>query len=128
MLLRFPFSAPGAPGYAVESRIEGDNILTHFSHCPPQTCIRRLSEETDDPDALESFRQSWCLYDWPGADLIAADGQRGHYRRPHTLSHGDPVCDMCWAARASETRPSAVFVRKDCDHIEVGDALGTVAD
>lgn len=101
-LLRFPFNAPGAPGYAVDSRVEGDDLLTHFTHCPPQTFVRRLSEETDDPDALEAFRQSWCLYDWPGADLIAGDGHRGHYRRPQTLSHGDPVCDMCWLARPAE--------------------------
>ena len=103
MLLRFPFNAPGVPGYAVETRVEGDDILTHFTHCPPQSFVRRLSVETDDPDILETFRQSWCLYDWPGADIIADDGQRGHYRRRRTLSHGDPVCDMCWAARSTTT-------------------------
>jgi hypothetical protein len=113
MLLRFPFNAPGAPGYSVESRIAGDDILTHFTHCPPQTYVRRLSEETNDPDALESFRQSWCLYDWPGADLIAGDGLIGHYRRPHTLSHGDQVCDMCWAAQASHVRRSADPISAD---------------
>lgn len=101
MLLRFPFDAPGAPGYAVETRSEGEDLLTHFTHCPPQSYVRRLSEETGDPDALEAFRQSWCLYDWAGADIIAGDGQRGHYRRRRTLSHGDPVCDMCWRRRAS---------------------------
>jgi hypothetical protein len=100
MLLRFPFNAPGAPGYAVDSWKEGDDILTHFTHCPPQSYVRRLSEGARDPDALEAFRMSWCLYDWPGADIIAGDGRRGHYRRRQTLSHGDPVCDMCWMARA----------------------------
>lgn len=108
LLLRFPFNAPGAPGYAVESRVDGRDILTHFTHCPPQTFVRRLSEETSDPDSLETFRQSWCLYDWPGADLIAGDGRRGHYRRPHTLSHGDAVCDMCWAAQAVATERAAL--------------------
>ena len=48
----------------------------------------------------EAFYQSWCLYDWPAADLLAGarvhDGT--HYRRPHTLSRGDAVCDMCWSA------------------------------
>jgi hypothetical protein len=101
MLLRFPFDAPGEPGYAVESRTDGEDFLTHFTHCPPQSYARRLSEETKDPHALETFRASWCLYDWPGADIIAGDGRRGHYRRRQTLSHGDPVCDMCWVARAS---------------------------
>lgn len=99
LLLRFPFDAPGAPGYEVDTRVEGDKILTYFTNCPPQSYIRRLSVETNDPDALEAFRESWCLYDWPGADVIAGDGVRGHYRRTQTLSHGDPVCDMCWAGR-----------------------------
>lgn len=101
ILLWFPFNAPGAPGYAVDTRVEGKDILTHFNHCPPQTFIRKLSEQTDDPELLETFRQSWCLYDWAGADIIAGDNQRGHYRRLHTLSHGDSLCDMCWAARAT---------------------------
>lgn len=101
MLLWFPFNAPGAPGYAVDTRIEGGDILTHFSHCPPQSFVRKLSEQTDDPDLLEAFRQSWCLYDWAGADIIAGDNHRGHYTRRYTLSHGDSVCDMCWAAHAS---------------------------
>ncbi|HCX66190.1 MAG TPA: hypothetical protein DHK64_01265 [Rhodobiaceae bacterium] len=101
MLLRFPFDAPGAPGCAVETWTEREDLFTHFTHCPPQSYVRRLSEETEDPDALEAFRQSWCLYDWPGADIIADAGERGHYRRRRTLSHGDAVCDMCWMARAS---------------------------
>jgi hypothetical protein len=101
MLLRFPFNAPGPPGYAVKSWIEGDDILTHFTHCPPQSYVRQLSERTGDPDVLEAFRESWCLYDWPGADVVAGDGKRGHYRRSRTLSYGDTVCDMCWLAAAS---------------------------
>lgn len=112
ILLRFPFNAPGAPGYAVESRIEGDDILTYFTCCPPQSYVRRMSEETGDANALESFRTSWCLYDWAGADVIAGDGRRGHYRRERTLSHGDSVCDMCWAAHASGiARQGRSFVR-----------------
>ncbi|RBI72285.1 hypothetical protein DQW77_11040 [Roseovarius sp. TE539] len=108
-LLYFPFNGPGAPGYAVETRRDGDNILTHFTCCPPQSFARRLADIDDDPDTLEAFRQSWCTYDWPGADLIAGDGVRGHYRRRRTLSHGDDVCDMCWAARSQrhETAPHA---------------------
>jgi len=102
MLLWFPFGAHGAPGYAVETSRDGDDILTHFTHCPPQTLARRLSEQEGDPEILEVFRKSWCTYDWPGADLIADDGHRGHYRRTRTLSHGDSVCDMCWIARSAQ--------------------------
>lgn len=99
-LLVFPFRAAGAPGYAVQTRIEGEDILTHFTHCPPQSFVRRLVEAQQDRGDLEAFRESWCRYDWPGADIIAGDGKRGHYRRRQTLSHGDPMCDMCWLARA----------------------------
>jgi len=107
LLLRFPFNAPGAPGYAVDTWIEGNDIFAYFTHCPPQTYVRRLSVETSDPHALEAFRASWCLYDWPGADAIAGDGKRGHYSRRQTLSHGDPVCDMCWLGRAASNTSSA---------------------
>ncbi len=100
-LLVFPFRPVGAPGYAAEILHEPGVVQTSFTHCPPQSLARAISEQDNDPDVLAAFRQSWCLYDWPGADLIAGDGQRGHYRRARTLSHGDPVCDMCWSARAS---------------------------
>lgn len=99
LLLWFPFSAPGAPGYAVEVRTNGPDILTHFTHCPPHSFVRKLIATLGDQGDLEAFRQSWCQHDWPGADLIADDGERGHYVRKQTLSAGDPLCDMCWAAR-----------------------------
>lgn len=100
-LLVFPFRPVGAPGYAAEFLHEPGVVQTNFTHCPPQSLARAVAEQNNDPDVLAAFRQSWCLYDWPGADLIAGDGKRGHYRRARTLSHGDPVCDMCWSARAS---------------------------
>jgi hypothetical protein len=102
LLLWFPFSAPGAPGYAVEVCTDGPDILTYFTHCPPQTFVRTLTATKGDRGDLEAFRQSWCEYDWPGADLIADDGKRGHYVRNQTLSAGDPRCDMCWAARGRD--------------------------
>lgn len=100
LLLRFPFDLSQPPGYAAEVWIDGGDIHTHFTHCPPQSFVRRVTGKLGDEGDLDAFRRSWCLYDWPGADLIAADGERGHYVRMQTLSHGDPVCDMCWAARA----------------------------
>lgn len=100
-LLVFPFASFGAPGYAVRVSRDGDDLLTHFTHCPPQSFVRRMARAEDDPHALETFRKSWCRYDWPGADVIAGDGERGHYRRRRTLSHGDPVCDMCWISKVS---------------------------
>ncbi|UXX85255.1 L-2-amino-thiazoline-4-carboxylic acid hydrolase [Roseovarius pelagicus] len=99
-LLIFPFRPVGAPGYETRVFRDGDDLNTHFTHCPPQTFARKAFARYEDPELLEAFRQSWCRYDWPGADFIASDGKRGHYQRPHTLSAGDRVCDMCWKAQA----------------------------
>ncbi len=110
MLLRFPFTAPGAPGYAVKSWSENGNTFTHFTHCPPQSFVRDLIAKRGDHGELAAFYASWCQYDWPGADIIAGDGDRGHYQRQKTLSAGDSVCDMCWKGhidrRVSTPSPS----------------------
>ena len=106
-LLIFPFRPVGAPGYDAQVFRKGEDIHTHFTHCPPQTFARAAAVRRKDPELLEAFRQSWCRYDAPGADIIAADGKRGHYQRPQTLSAGDPVCDMCWKARGSKQLPKS---------------------
>lgn len=110
----FPFNAPGPPGYHLKIWSEDEKLFTHWFHCPPQTFVRRLVKEQGDRGELEAFYQSWCLYDWPGADLIAGDGKRGHYDRQRTLSKGDPLCDMCWhgCARSNGQRHE-VFAKGD---------------
>ena len=95
-LMFFPFNAPGAPGYEVKVWTEGSDTYTHWTHCPPQTFVRRVIAVNGDRGELDAFYQSWCLYDWPGADLLVNAGKRGHYSRMHTLSRGDPIYDMCW--------------------------------
>jgi hypothetical protein len=101
-LMVFPFSAPGAPGYEAKAWSEGDRFYTWWTHCPPQTFVRNLVAERGDLGELDAFIGSWCQYDWNAADVLAADGDKGHYARPHTLSRGDSVCDMCWHARAEK--------------------------
>lgn len=59
-----------------------------FRTCPPQTFARAAAAHRAEPELLEAFRESWSLNDWPGANLIAGDGKRGHSRRPQTLSAG----------------------------------------
>jgi hypothetical protein len=103
LLMHFPFSAPGKPGYEVETWSEGDRFHTHWTHCPPQAFVRELVETRGDRGELDAFFQSWCLYDWAGADLLVGDGKQGHYERRHTMSRGDAVCDMCWNARPGGT-------------------------
>lgn len=95
-LMIFPFDAPGKPGYEVEVWTEGSDTFTHWTHCPPQAYVRNLVDEEGNRGELLAFYHSWCQYDWPGADLLASDGESGHYTREHTMSCGDNVCDMCW--------------------------------
>jgi hypothetical protein len=99
-LMMFPFSAPGRPGYEVKAWSEDHKFFTHWSHCPPQAFVRQIVTDQQDRGELEAFYRSWCLYDWPAADLLASDGERNHYERPHTMSKGGQICDMCWSGRA----------------------------
>jgi hypothetical protein len=100
MLISFPFSAPGRPGYEVKAWAEPDRFCTYWTHCPPYAFVRRYVEQNGDHGELEAFRKSWCWYDWAITHVMVGGWQRmGHYERPHTLSAGDAVCDMCWYAR-----------------------------
>lgn len=116
LLMRFPFSAPGRPGYEVGVWSDHGGIHTHWTHCPPQAFVRELIDSGEDRGELDAFYRSWCLYDWAGADLLVGDGTRGHYDRPRTLSRGEPVCDMCWWARrpTGDAGPRNPDPRSDC--------------
>lgn len=52
-LLRFPFSAPGRPGYEVEVQATSDAIYTNWTWCPPQAFVRRLVAEDEDRGDLK---------------------------------------------------------------------------
>jgi hypothetical protein len=99
-LVRFPFTVRGRPGYEGTMWKDASGFHTHWSYCAPLGFVQRYVERHGDRGELEAFYRSWCLYDWPAADLLAGAkaGERGHYERPHTLSRGDAVCDMCWSA------------------------------
>lgn len=101
-LIKFPFSAPGRPGYEVRTWAEPGVFHTDWSYCAPLGFVKRQVERHGDRGEVEAFYRSWCQYDWPAADILAGGkaGEHGHYRRPHTLSRGDSVCDMCWSASA----------------------------
>jgi len=101
-LMVFPFHTSGKPGYEADVWTEGDKTYTYWTHCPPQSFVRRVVEAKGDHGELDAFYNSWCRYDWAGADLIADDGKHGHYTREHTLSRGDSVCDMCWYGKPVE--------------------------
>lgn len=110
-LMRFPFNAPGRPGYEVRAWADIEGFHTHWTYCAPLGFVKRHVERHGDRGEVEAFYQSWCQYDWPAADILAGGraGEHGHYRRPHTLSRGDSVCDMCWSASGCQAagEPSA---------------------
>lgn len=99
-LMSFPFSAPGRPGYEVTAWSDREGFHTHWTYCAPLGFVQRYVGRHGDRGELEAFYRSWCQYDWPAADVLAGGraGEHGHYARPHTLSRGDSVCDMCWSA------------------------------
>lgn len=100
LLMRFPFSAPGRPGYEVQAWTEQGRFCTFWTHCPPYAFVREYVSMHGDGGEIEAFVKSWCWYDWAFAYAMV-DGSYetyGHYERPHTLSAGDAICDMCWYA------------------------------
>jgi hypothetical protein len=98
--MRFPFSAPGRPGYEVKAWSEINRFCTFWTNCPPFNVIKSYVERNGDKGEIEAFYKTWCAYDWAlsYAMLDGAYGVRGHFERPHTISLGDEVCDMCWYA------------------------------
>jgi acyl-CoA synthetase (AMP-forming)/AMP-acid ligase II len=44
MLMIFPFSAPGRPGYEVKARAVADHFCTYWTHCPPHAFVRKEIE------------------------------------------------------------------------------------
>lgn len=109
MFMVYPFSSPGRPGYEVEAWGEVDRYCTFWTHCPPHQAVRDYVERHGDHGELQAFRMSWCAYDWALTYALLDGGfqEKGHYERPHTMSAGDDVCDMCWYARP----PSAKVAR-----------------
>ena len=107
MFLRFPFAAPGRPGYEVHVEAEPDAFSTTWTWCPPLAFVNQVIDAEGDRGELHAFRRSWCSYDWALNDLLT--GGRGDYRRPHTMSSGDDRCDMVWAV--APARPTRTDVR-----------------
>lgn len=108
MFLRFPFSTPGRPGYEVQLSEQDDRFLTTWTFCPPYHFVQQYVRKHGDRGELKAFQQTWCWFDW-ALTYVMMDGNDapGYYRRPHTLSHGDAYCDMCWAARPPSDIESA---------------------
>jgi hypothetical protein len=104
MFMRFPFRGSERPGYEVKAWAEPSRYCTDWTYCPPLALIKDYIAVHGDQGELEAFQKSWCGYDWalPAAMLDGGDQPNGHYERPHTMSHGDNVCDMRWYANTPD--------------------------
>ena len=109
MLLVYPFTPRGRPGYECRAWSEPARFCTYWTFCPPYDFVRRYVAQHGDRGELEAFRRSWCEYDWAltYALVDGRSGERGHYERPHSLSAGDEVCDMRWYAVAPTSARAA---------------------
>ncbi len=102
MFMIFPFSPAGRPGYEGDAWVENDRILTYWTFCAPFHFVKQFADKHGDRGEVEAFYRSWCWYDWSLAyAMVEGTGRPGYYDRPHTLSLGDDVCDMCWSAELS---------------------------
>ena len=109
MLMRFPFAPPRddqAPGYQVDAWKDEAGMHTHWTRCPPLEVFRELCED----DELDVFRGTWCRFDFPAAEAMAAGGR---FIRPHVLSAGDSVCDMTWTVDRADASSDAVVSSRD---------------
>jgi hypothetical protein len=88
--LRFPFNRPGYQ-WKVKSQeegLQGQALQIDFYRCPVRDYFHEMGEE-------DFLLNSWCTLDFALAQAMV---KGGHYERPHTLSAGDPLCDMTWSA------------------------------
>ena len=103
--LHFPFSRPG---YEWNAWPEDSGALAiDFYSCPMRDYLKSQGEE-------EFMRNSIFA-------LAQAMATGGRYERAHTLSAGDPVCDMRWfagkPAPADRRYPSRRLVNLDSSRI-----------
>jgi hypothetical protein len=83
--LRFPFNSSGYR-WKIKSQDKGFQI--DFFRCPVRDYFHEIGAE-------DFLLNSWCTLDYALAQVMV---KNGHYERSHTLSAGDPLCDMTWSA------------------------------
>jgi len=91
VFLFFPFNEDPA-GYRRTYWKEQGRYCTDWQRCVVYDYFRDYAGEEE----INFFRQTWCKYDFALPRLVHPDG---YYERSHTLSSGDPVCDMRWYGR-----------------------------
>ena len=82
--LKFPFSQPG---YQWKIKSQDEKFQLDFYRCPVRDYFHEMGED-------DFLLNSWCTLDYALAQVMV---KNGHYKRPHALSAGDPLCDMTWS-------------------------------
>jgi len=92
MLCIYPFNRD-PNGYQFKIQIKPDHLAMDFTQC----VVHQFIVKTGNDEEMDFFRNSWCLYDFALPACLTAGGG---YKREHTLSHGDNICDMKWYAES----------------------------
>lgn len=82
---KYPYSEPG---YRMKLYLDNNVYCMDIYSCPVFDFYKQFGQEE-----MTLFRRTWCTHDYAAAEY-AVEG--GKYRRQHTLSDGDGVCDMRW--------------------------------
>lgn len=83
--MKYPYSEPG---YKIELYMDKDAYSMDIYSCPVFDFYKQFGEEE-----MALFRKTWCTFDYSAAEYSVEGGK---YKRKHTLSDGDEVCDMRW--------------------------------
>lgn len=95
IFLRFPMASPG---YRCTVREVPGAFAYDIARCPVYDYFA-----TQDAEALEFFRRSWCTLDYPLAEHLV---EGGRFERSKVLSAGDDICDMRWCVgRSADANP-----------------------
>ena len=86
--LKFPFNY-GDQAYQGKNWVDSEGLHTHWYRCPPLEYFRAHGNR----DEMDFFSATWCMFDYAAAREMAPGGR---FDRPHVMSRGDSLCDMCW--------------------------------
>ncbi|MFW9961119.1 MAG: L-2-amino-thiazoline-4-carboxylic acid hydrolase [Candidatus Thorarchaeota archaeon] len=90
--IKFPYSEPG---YRIKLYKDRDMHCMDIYSCPVYDFYKQFGEEE-----MTLFGRTWCTFDYAVAQILV---EGGRYKREHTLSDGDDVCDMRWFIDAHAT-------------------------
>ncbi|MBM4447156.1 MAG: hypothetical protein FJ023_07380 [Chloroflexi bacterium] len=80
--MKYPFTEPG---YKIKLYMDKDVWCMDIYSCTVYDFFKKFGQEE-----MTFFRKTWCTFDYSGGEYLV-EGSK--YRRIHTLSDGDELCD-----------------------------------